>query len=99
MVAFSAVFCYTTASIPQKKEETMFTKVSGWIGMLLILTAYFLLANEFIESKSILYHAMNIIGSFSLSIDLARKKAWAGFGLQVVFILIAFWTICRYVLI
>lgn len=71
----------------------------GWFGMSLILVAYFLLANEFIESRNILYHIMNVVGSLTLSLHLAQKKAWPGLGLQIVFVLIALWTICRYVLV
>ncbi|TSC62206.1 MAG: hypothetical protein G01um101448_530 [Parcubacteria group bacterium Gr01-1014_48] len=67
--------------------------------MLCILAAYFLLANEFVQSRDILYHVMNALGSLSLSLDLARKRAWPALGLQIVFILIALSTVCRYVLV
>ena len=76
----------------------MFAPICGWIGMIFILADYFLLANEYISSQNVLYHAINALGSLGLSIDLHRKKAWSALIMQIIFICIALTTITRYVL-
>ncbi len=76
----------------------MFAYICGWIGMVLILSDYYFLANKYLDGQNILYHIINALGSLGLTVDLFQKKAWPTFVMQSIFILIALYTITRLLL-
>ncbi len=66
----------------------MIFDILGWIGMVLVLVAYFLLSLEKI-SNGILYQALNLLAAIFMAIGLYPKSAWFSFKLQVVWGLVA----------
>lgn len=62
----------------------------GWIGMALIVSAFFLVAHGKIDPKSRHYQVMNIAGSIGIGIDVYTDQSWPALTLQIVWILIAF---------
>lgn len=62
--------------------------ILGWIGMVLVLVAYFLLSLEKI-SNGILYQALNLLAAIFMAIGLYPKNAWFSFTLQVIWGLVA----------
>lgn len=70
-------------------------RVCGWVGVVSILTGYFLLVVGFFPTATAGYHGFNLFGSSMLAIDLARQKAWSGVALQIVFAILAAWAIVQ----
>ena len=64
-------------------------QVIGWIGMILILAAYFLISFDILTVHNIWYQLMNIVGSFGLVLVAFGRKDWQPMVLNIVWILIA----------
>ena len=60
----------------------------GWIGMVLVLLAYFLLSLEKIPN-GILYQVLNLTAALFMAIGLFPKSAWFSFTLQVIWAIVA----------
>ena len=61
----------------------MFFDIMGWIGTILVLTAYLLLSTNKIKNGK-LYQILNFFASLFMAIGLLPKNAWFSFALQVV---------------
>ncbi len=66
----------------------MFFDISGWIGMILILTAYALLSTNRVKN-GVLYQSLNLLGALFMAIGLFPKNAWFSFALEVVWGIVA----------
>ncbi len=66
----------------------MLYDIIGWIGMVLIVTAYLLLSFDKINNGKT-YQLLNLFGSIFMAIGLFPKNAWFSFSLQVIWLLIA----------
>lgn len=66
----------------------MIFDIFGWIGMVLVLVAYFLLSLEKI-SNGVLYQVLNFVAALFMAIGLFPKNAWFSFALQVVWAIVA----------
>lgn len=65
-----------------------FFDITGWIGTVLILLAYFI--NSFKKTKSdTLYQITNLLGAIFMSIGLFPKNAWFSFALEIAWSAIA----------
>ncbi len=73
----------------------MLVQISGWIGTLLILAAYFLNSYKYLESQSRVYQAMNLFGAIGVGINVVHQEAWPAVALQVVWGAIAFFSLAR----
>lgn len=62
-------------------------EVMGITAMLLILSGYFLISSNKVDSRSPLYQSLNVIGSIIFVIYLSIKSAWAAVALN------AAWTV------
>lgn len=69
----------------------------GWIGMVLILVAYFLVSFDILTVHNIWYQLLNIIGSSGLVLVAFGRKDWQPMILNVVWILIALGAIIKLV--
>jgi hypothetical protein len=70
----------------------------GWVGMVLVLGAYGLLAAKKIESDTLIYHGMNIIGALLLAVYTYWKEALPSAALNIIWCFIglyALWGIRR----
>lgn len=66
-----------------------FLESSGYIGASLILAAYFLISFNIINSHSIIYQSMNLIGSLGNLTYYFYKKAYSGTILDGIWLIIA----------
>ena len=65
------------------------TEIMGWIAMVCILAAFYLLCKEKVTAKSKLYQYLNITGSSFFVITLTMAKAWPAVALNAIYALIA----------
>ena len=70
-------------------------QIVGWIGMILILAAYFLVSFDILAVHNIWYQVMNITGSFGLVLVAFGRKDWQPMVLNIVWILIAIGAIIK----
>lgn len=66
----------------------MIFDIFGWVGMVLVLIAYFLLSLEKIPN-GILYQVLNFLAALFMAIGLFPKNAWFSFTLQVIWGIVA----------
>jgi hypothetical protein len=55
----------------------MFYTVCGWIGMLLLLLGYYLIASKKVTGKSPAYHWINLGGAVGLILDSYQASVWS----------------------
>lgn len=67
----------------------IFIEILGWVGMLLIVSAFFLVSHGKVSPKSSQYQLMNIAGSLGIGINVFFDRSWPVLALQVVWILVA----------
>ncbi len=61
----------------------------GWIGFILIVSAYLLLTIRYLDISSAVYHLMNLAGALCLLVNAKHKEAKPLFRLNVVWSLVA----------
>ena len=66
----------------------MLYDIAGWIGMILVLTAYGLLSANKIKNGT-LYQSLNLAAGVFMAIGLFPKNAWFSFTLQIIWAAIA----------
>ena len=72
----------------------MFYDIIGWIGMVLVLLAYFLLSlNKISNGKT--YQYLNLFAALFMAIGLYPKNAWFSFTLQVIWGIVALGTLIK----
>ena len=69
--------------------------IIGWLGTILIVSAYFLNISKRLSQESKTYLLINILGSTLLATSLITKQSWDGVALQAVWILISMYGIYR----
>ena len=72
------------------ERMTLLIEALGWIGMALIVSAFFLVSHGKIDPKGRRYQLMNIAGSLGIGIDVYFDRSWPALTLQAVWILVAF---------
>ena len=70
-------------------------QVSGWMGMVLIVGAYFLNSRKILDSQSRGYQFINLFGSAGVFINVFHQRAWPAVALQVVWSIIALMTLVK----
>ena len=66
------------------------TEIAGWIGMILVLVAYYLVSfNKKVTGQSILYQCLNLLGVTGIGINVFAQKAWPVFTLECIWAMIA----------
>ena len=61
----------------------------GWLGMFSILLAYALVSINLIESNSLEYHSLNLLGALGIIVVSLHKKVWQSVGLNIAWLIIA----------
>ncbi|HTY44147.1 MAG TPA: hypothetical protein VMC80_02805 [Patescibacteria group bacterium] len=69
--------------------------IAGWIGGILLILAYFLLATKKIKSHSISYNLLNAFGGLGLIVSTFATKSWPSFALNIAWVGIAIFTISK----
>ena len=72
----------------------MIYDILGWIGMVLVLLAYILLSLKKIDSGKI-YQFLNLFAGILMAIGLLPKNAWFSFALQIIWSLVALFTLIK----
>lgn len=71
------------------------TEISGWIGTILIVTAYFLNSRKIVDSQSALYQLMNLAGAAGVGANVLYQRAWPAVALQITWAVISILTLAR----
>ena len=70
-------------------EPKIVDEVIGWVGMSIILLAYVLISFGVLFPSSILYQALNVIGSIGILYISFKKKAYQPAVLNVIWVIVA----------
>jgi len=70
-------------------------EITGWMGALLVLLAYFLLTTRRLDRGSRTYHVMNLAGGIALAVNSVVNSAYPSGAVNVVWIAIATYGILR----
>jgi len=73
----------------------LITEIVGWVGMFLVLLAYFLITWKKVDRESKIYHSMNLIGAFFLGVNTTINGAYPSSFLNVIWILIAIYGLSK----
>ena len=73
----------------------IYIEVIGWVGTVLILSAYFLLTLRKLSRESKLYHLMNLVGGLSIVINSVVNQAYPPAALNIAWSLIALYGIVK----
>ena len=73
--------------------ETVLPTIAGWIGMVLILAAYYLVSAKKVTGQSRLYQLLNFFGAFGIAWNTLVQQAWPAMTLNVVWAIIAIRTL------
>jgi len=64
-------------------------EVTGWIGVLLILSAYSLVTFGFIQPENVLYGLMNVTGAFGIVVSSYYKRDFQPVLLNGIWLIVA----------
>ena len=64
-------------------------QIIGWVGTILIISAYFLVSSKKIQSSSYSYQMLNFIGAVAVGISVFYQHAWSALALQIAWVIIA----------
>lgn len=67
----------------------MWIEVVGWIGMVVLLSAFYLASSKRIQDNQYLYHVMNLVGALAVFINAFTKGVRAVAAIEVAWSLIA----------
>ena len=56
----------------------------GWIGTTLIFLAYLLISSKKVDSASVSYQVMNLVGAAALGVNVYYQQAWPALALEFV---------------
>lgn len=63
--------------------------IAGWMGMMMILAAYYLVSTKKVTGESNLYQALNFVGAVCLIYNTLVQQAWPIMVLNIVWVIIA----------
>lgn len=69
--------------------------IIGWVGMILIILAYFLLSTKKLKSKSIIYHLLNLLGGAGIIVSAFTTQSWPAMILNIIWMIIAVFSIYK----
>lgn len=73
----------------------IFLQIIGWVGMGLVLLAYYLNETDKISSRSVTYHLLNLFGAIGVGFNVFHQQAWSAFALQIAWGIIAILSLRR----
>jgi len=60
------------------------TEIIGWIGMILVLIAYYAISFKKVTGQSALYQLLNLFGVIGIGVNVFAQKAWPVFVLECI---------------
>ena len=79
-----------------KIEKSKSITIIGWIGTIILFTAYALNAWGFIESTGIIYSIANLVAATLLGIRVYADQNWSNLALEIFFGVVAIISLVRY---
>lgn len=73
----------------------MISDIVGWIGILLVIAAYFLVSIKKLLPHSSTYQILNLFGAIGIGVNVWIQKAYPSFVLQIVWGAIAIYGLCK----
>jgi hypothetical protein len=73
----------------------MIIQILGWVGMVVIVLAHYLVSTKKISGISKRYHLLNIVGSVLVGLSVIQTRSWPALALQIAWILIALYAISK----
>lgn len=70
-------------------------EIIGWVGTVLIVIAYLLVSTKKVDGTNKYYQLMNLVGAIGVGINVFTKQAWPAFALQIVWGIIAIWSLVK----
>ena len=70
-------------------NETQVIDIVGWIGAGLVILAYALVSTQKVESKSVAYQLMNLVGGILLIISSMYVKFYQSVLINVIWVVVA----------
>lgn len=70
-------------------SRNIINNIIGICGASFIVTAYFLMAFNYMSSASVQYNVLNLIGGVCLAYRVWQDKNYSNFILEIIFVLIA----------
>jgi hypothetical protein len=73
----------------------MIEDVIGWIGAIVILVAYFLVAGKRLPATSAIFHTANLLGGAAVALSSLAREAWPAAALNTTWALIGLYGLTR----
>ena len=73
----------------------IFAQIVGWIGVFLVVLAYFLVSYKKVRGDSRVYQLLNLIGAIGVGINASYQEAWPSFAIQIAWGVIAIITLVK----
>ncbi len=70
-------------------------EILGWVGMVLIVTAYYLVSNKDIKGSSRAYQLLNLFGAIFVGVNVYYNMAWSSLALQMIWAVIAIFALVK----
>lgn len=70
-------------------------EIIGWVGMMFIVLAYYLVSHKDIKGSSRTYQMMNLFGAIFIGFNVFYNGVWSSFALQIVWAIIAILALIR----
>ncbi len=70
-------------------------EVIGWIGVIMLLLAYWSISQGVLNSKNLTFHMLNLFGAIAIIINTLHHNAYAPAMLNVVWASVAAWGVYR----
>jgi len=70
-------------------------EISGWVGMALIVAAYFLISFKRIEAANRGYQLMNLFGAIGLGVNVFYQQSWPALALEIIWGAIALFALFK----
>ena len=70
-------------------------QIIGWIGTFLIIFAYFLVSYKKVDGSSKVYQMINLFGAIGVGINVFHQQVWPAFALQIVWGIIAIFSLTK----
>jgi len=73
-----------------------FSSVVGWVGMALVLSAYYLVTTKKVTGTNRTYQFLNLCGAIGIGVNVWYQHAWPAAALQIIWGLIALIALCNF---
>lgn len=81
-----------------RTTQTSPADIFGWIGVMLIIASYSLIALGIVDGNSLIYHGLVLVGSIAVGVISIKKQAFQPAVLNILFSLLALIAIVRILL-